>query len=185
MARIPAVTVTTPKGLTIVINHPEIEDAQELLDVSRIVVEASSNFLTDPAEFDYTLEQEKSIIHSYLVNPRELILVSRHNACIMGMLTFRVGLRRKVGHQGELGMAVHPDFIRQGVGQALLDVLLDWAYAHPEIEQLRLQVFKKNQGAIALYEANQFDIEGELKRGVKYLDGSYDNIVCMVRQIKP
>lgn len=183
MARIQAVQVHTHRGLQILIDNPEIKDAEELLKISQLVVDINPYMLSETPEFTYTVEQERAIIHAYLSNPSELLITARVDGKMIGMLSFRVGFRRKISHHGEIGMAVHPDFLNLGVGQALLDVLLQWASEHPTIEQVRLQVFKRNQVAINLYEKNRFEVEGLQAKGVKYLDGSYDDVICMVRYL--
>lgn len=183
MARVKEERVTTSKGLQVVINHPEIEDAEELLEASRLVVDASPYLLSETPEFHYTVEQERSIINIYLTHPSELLLVARVKGKIVGMITYRVGFRRKISHQGEIGMAILPEYQTQGIGQALLDATIKWVKNHPNLEQIRLQVFKKNQAAIKLYQKNDFIIEGEQRNGVKYLDGTYDDVVCMLLQL--
>jgi len=80
-------------------------------------------------------------------------------------------------HRGTLGMGVHPDFRRQGIGARLLRAAL----AHAEkmgLERVELEVFASNQPARRLYESFGFVVEGTLRRARK-LDGQYDDLVLM------
>lgn len=183
MARIQATQVKTHRGLQVLIDHPEIKDAEELLKISQLVVDINPYMLSETPEFTYTVEQERAIINAYLTHPSEFLIVARVDGKIIGMLSFRVGFRRKISHHGEIGMAVHPDFLNLGVGQVLLNSVIQWATDHPYLEQIRLQVFKRNQVAINLYEKNHFEVEGVQVGGVKYLDGTYDDVICMVRHL--
>lgn len=184
MARVPGQWIVTHKGLKVYVDCPELHDAEELLDVSRKVVDKSPYLLSETHEFKYTVEQERTIIQIYLDHPRELLLAARAEGKIIGMISFKAGFRRKMFHQGEFGMSIIPEYYRMGVGQVLLKALIDWVTDHPELEQIRLQVFKRNEAALALYKRNDFTLEGTFKNAVKYLDGTYDDILCMVLQCK-
>jgi RimJ/RimL family protein N-acetyltransferase len=71
-----------------------------------------------------------------------------------------------------------------GVGAALLQVLLDWAKAEPDLERIELSVFAHNEGAIRLYRKLGFVEEARLLRAFKLADGSYYDEVMMVQWVK-
>jgi len=86
-------------------------------------------------------------------------------------------------HRGMVGMGVHPDFRRQGIGARLLQAALAHAQALG-LERIELEVFASNLPAIQLYQSFGFVIEGILRRARK-LDGNYDDIVPMALITKP
>ena len=80
-------------------------------------------------------------------------------------------------HRGRLGMGVHPDFRRRGLGLRLLRA----AFAHAQrigLERVELEVFASNHAARQLYERNGFVIEGALRHARKFA-GDYDDLVMM------
>ena len=80
-------------------------------------------------------------------------------------------------HRGRLGMGVHPDFRRCGVGTRLLRATLTHAQKIG-LERVELEVFASNHAARQLYERNGFAVEGTLRRARKF-DGGYDDVVVM------
>ena len=80
-------------------------------------------------------------------------------------------------HRGTLGMGVHKDYRRQGVGERLLKRTIDGAKVRG-IECVELEVFASNAPAICLYEKLGFVREG-LKNNARKLDNVYDDIVIM------
>lgn len=92
-----------------------------------------------------------------------------------GGLHCQSGRRR---HVAILGLGIHDDLHRQGIGSALLDALLDTAFNWLQIRRVELTVFSDNRGAIALYERAGFQREG-LLRAYAFRDGAYADVVAM------
>ncbi|NHT76462.1 GNAT family N-acetyltransferase [Rhizobiaceae bacterium CRRU44] len=93
------------------------------------------------------------------------------------------GLHRQTGrrqHVAILGLGVHDDFQRLGIGVALLDALLDAAFNWLQIRRVELTVFSDNAGAIALYERAGFRGEG-LLRAYAFRNGAYADVIAMAR----
>ncbi|HHT26768.1 MAG TPA: GNAT family N-acetyltransferase [Firmicutes bacterium] len=80
-------------------------------------------------------------------------------------------------HCGSLGMGVHPDHRRRGIGKRLITEALHRARKQG-IERVELEVFASNPAARALYEQMGFVVEG-VKRRARKLDGRYEDIVLM------
>jgi len=71
-----------------------------------------------------------------------------------------------------------------GIGQALLQTLLDWATVEPGLERIELSVFAHNTRALDLYRKLGFVEEARLPRTVKLADGTYYDDVMMVKWVK-
>jgi L-phenylalanine/L-methionine N-acetyltransferase len=97
---------------------------------------------------------------------------------LAGMFPDRGGLRRK--HVLHLGMSVAVEFQGQGIGDALMTELLQYADNWAQCLRLELEVFSDNPRAIALYEKHGFVIEGT-KRFDAMRDGQYVNSHIMGR----
>jgi putative acetyltransferase len=77
-------------------------------------------------------------------------------------------------HTAGLGMCVHDDFHRRGIGAALMAALIDVADNWLDLKRLELTVYVDNAPAIGLYKKFGFEVEGTRRadafRGGKYVD---------------
>lgn len=94
--------------------------------------------------------------------PNFTLLVAEAEGTITGAASLLRLLGRR-SHVGQIGMGVHDDHLRQGVGTALLLELLALAEDWLGLSRLELDVIADNKPAIALYESHGFEIEGRLR----------------------
>ena len=87
-------------------------------------------------------------------------------------------LRRR--HVMFLGISVSAPAQRQGVGQALMTALLDYADNWAQVLRLELNVYADNAAAIRLYERCGFSLEGRM-RAYALRDGAYVDSLAMAR----
>jgi ribosomal protein S18 acetylase RimI-like enzyme len=80
-------------------------------------------------------------------------------------------------HCGELGMGVHPQFRRKGIGEQLVIKTINTS-KEIGLERIELEVYKSNIPAIKLYEKIGFKKEGLKIKGRK-IDGKYDDVIEM------
>ncbi|WP_373999595.1 GNAT family N-acetyltransferase [Bdellovibrio bacteriovorus] len=179
MAILPLKSVVSSHGLVISIATPKVEDASELLDVARRIMSESKHLLTTGDEFKFTVEMQEKRIRDFTEHPDGLLLIAKVNGKIVGMTDFKVGGRRRVAHHGMLGLSFLPEFTGKGLGRLLMNELIAWAKENPRVETLRLQVHAKNVSAVKLYESLGFQVEGREIRGIKFDDGSYDDVLTM------
>ncbi len=95
-----------------------------------------------------------------------------------GLHPVGVALRRR--HAMMLGIAVAPEAQGQGVGQALMTALCDWADNWGQVLRIELQVYADNARAIALYQRCGFQHEGH-HVGYALRDGQYVDSLSMAR----
>ena len=74
----------------------------------------------------------------------------------IGLITISNPRRRHTGH---IGMGVHDDFAGRGVGELLLQAVIDIADCWLNLMRLELSVFSDNQRAVRLYERTGFEVE--------------------------
>jgi len=100
-------------------------------------------------------------------------LVAERDGTIVGhALLEPAGPYEALAHVRTLTIVVHPPYLRQGVGTAMLRALLDWARAHADIERVELRVRETNAAAIHLYKKCGFAEESRFRRRIRLPDGS-------------
>ena len=81
---------------------------------------------------------------------------------ISGHIDLRARPERPAAHRAMLGMGVHRDYRRQGLGARLIDAALAWARTEPGIAWVDLDVLSVNRPARQLYQRAGFAIVGEI-----------------------
>ena len=107
-------------------------------------------------------------------------------ALIDGRIVGLLGLHPREGrraHVGEIGLMVHDEFHRHGVGRRLTEACIDLAENWLGLTRIELDVFVDNAPAIALYESCGFAIEGTA-RNFCLRDGALVDAHYMAR-LKP
>lgn len=105
-------------------------------------------------------------------------------ACINDRAVGNIGLypenyaRRR--HVAVLGMGVHDEFVGRGIGQRLMEAVIDIADNWINLQRLELTVYTDNARAIRLYERLGFLREGVLRR-YAFRDGEYVDAMTMAR----
>jgi ribosomal protein S18 acetylase RimI-like enzyme len=84
-----------------------------------------------------------------------------------------------VSHVFRLTIVVHPGYQSQGIGNALMSELMDWAKQTPRVRKIELLVRATNQRAIRLYSKFGFLEEGRFKDRVRLPDGSFVDDLAM------
>ncbi len=184
MANLKPFTKKLKDGTKVILCSPQAGDGAEILSVMTPVIAESKYLLTEIEEFTYTSEQQEEMIKSFGEHPNKILITPKINNKIVGMLDFVGGARRKIQHQGEFGMSVATSVQGKGIGQLMLQALIDWAKANPRIECLRLSVCSKNLPAYSMYKKFEFVEEGRQLKRFKFKDGSYDDLIQMALKIK-
>lgn len=83
-------------------------------------------------------------------------------------------------HAGGIGLCVHDDFHRRGIGAALLAALIDVADNWLNLRRLELVVYVDNEAAVRLYERFGFVIEGTRRKDA-FRDGAFVDSYAMAR----
>lgn len=179
MALAPERSKIAKNGTEVRITAPLDSDAEELLETMKVILKNSRHTLTTLEEFNFTAEKQRERIQQHLSHPDKLIVTPKVNGRIIGQLDFSPGTRSRIAHYGEFGMSILPDFQGIGIGQMMLESLLEWARNNPRIETVRLKVHSKNKRAVSLYEKCGFVHEGKEIRAIKFSDGTYDDVLLM------
>jgi putative acetyltransferase len=111
----------------------------------------------------------------------DYLLVAEADGEVVGNAGLHVASRSpRRRHAGFIGMSVRDDWHRKGVGNALMEAIVDLADNWLNYRRLELTVYTDNEAAIALYRKFGFEVEGTL-RDFSFRDGVYVDAYTMAR----
>ncbi|MBS4192473.1 GNAT family N-acetyltransferase [Bacillus sp. FJAT-49705] len=174
----------TKNGNKLVIRTALPEDADKVLAFIRNIIIEAPYLLTTKAEFNVTSDQQKRLLQEVVEDNGKIAILAEYEGEIIGFLDFHNGRKKRIEHQGSFGMSVRKDFRNQGVGRALVSVLLAWAKENSLIEKVCLEVFSENIQAIRLYKSIGFEEEGLKRRAIKLSDQTYHDLIIMAYFVK-
>jgi ribosomal protein S18 acetylase RimI-like enzyme len=93
---------------------------------------------------------------------RRVWLIRSDAGSIAAHVDLRAHAAPHAWHRCLLGMGVHRDFRRQGLGRQLLDYVESWVADEPLLEWIDLQVLGGNEPAVALYRAQGYRQTGAI-----------------------
>ncbi|MCL1875343.1 MAG: GNAT family N-acetyltransferase [Synergistaceae bacterium] len=135
----------------------------------------SENILGMPSE---RVSDAEEFIRSLTANDH--LLVVELNDTVVGCAGLSVSSKPRACHSGTLGIMVHADYQRQGIGGALMTAILDIADNWLKLKRVELCVFVENEVAIALYRKLGFVVEGT-KKYAAIRNGIYTDEYLMAR----
>jgi RimJ/RimL family protein N-acetyltransferase len=175
-----------PNGDELIIRPPVPEDAAGLLASFQRLTGETDYLLFTPAEsLELDVASETDYIHTYLDNPRQMLLLALVKGEIIGSLNVNHSGLHKKAHTAEIGIAVESQWNNMGIGRRLLTAMFRWAEAQQWLHLVYLHVFSTNEKAMQLYRNFGFLECGRLPQGIMQKDGGYVDLVTMYRQIQP
>jgi L-phenylalanine/L-methionine N-acetyltransferase len=112
--------------------------------------------------------------------PGRHTLVAEVDGRIAGSVSVTQYQNPRIAHMGSLGIMLHPDFWRQGLGSRLMQAIIDLADNWLNLKRMELNVYSTNTAAIRLYEKFGFESEG-VRRCATFGDGRWLDDVLMAR----
>jgi putative acetyltransferase len=157
----------------ITVRAAEVDDWEDIADIRD-----SGNVIYHTLQEPHLMRES---VRSRLENPPEgtRSLAAVMDGRVVGLLGLHVDTGRRA-HVARLGMMVHADYQRQGVGSALMAAAVDLAENWLNVSRIELEVYTDNVAGIALYEKFGFEIEGTL-RDFAFRDGQYVDSYRMAR----
>src|SRR5437879_9823009 len=93
----------TKDGRTFLIRRPDENDAEKIIQYSKLLFRSTDQVLTTLEEYGITIDEEKNWISNSLQNPSAITLVAEMNSEIVGLLFFVPLTKMKNKHSGEFG----------------------------------------------------------------------------------
>lgn len=162
----------------IIVREARPADAAQLIAyIQKLSEEPESNIELSPGEFTLTVADEEQVLEAHTLSVNSLYLVAEIEGKIIGILSCTGKNRRAVRHVTSLSMSVDKMYRGRGVGNQLLARALEWGNGNEQLLRIELQVFKRNQAAVHLYQKFGFEVEGQKRKAI-FRDGEYlDNLV--------
>ena len=107
-------------------------------------------------------------------------IVAERAGRVIGDLGIERASQPRRMHSAAIGMAVHDDYQRRGVGSLLVASAIDLCEQWMGIRRIELEVFTGNTSGVKLYEKFGFVTEGTL-RDFALLDGRFVDAYSMAR----
>lgn len=169
--------MTTP-ALTWTIRQALPNDAPGIIALMKATIaEPINNLLTEPGEFTFTEEQERTFLAEQGMRPDWGAFVGVTSAApgqIIGLVVADGKGRRAIQHRAGIGLSVANGWRGRGVGTALMEQIIAWARDSGVITRLELEALVRNETAIRLYERLGFQREGLVRHALlrhgEYLD---------------
>lgn len=184
MAIVPSTPLALKDGTPCVLRSTEEADAPALLELDEENAREYAYTIYAPDEVAPDLEVRRRKVREFRDRSNWLLLMALCAGAPVGAVSFRGGITRRTRHQGTLGISVAGRWRRRGVGQLLMNAVLEWGASHPLIEKVSLVVFSGNAPAIALYRSLGFVEEGRRVREIRMAPGLYEDDVVMARFVK-
>ena len=93
-----------------------------------------------------------------------LFLIACVEDQIVSVLTFAGESKKRKEHVGEFGITVKKEFWGLGIGNLMMESLINWAKETKLIRKINLVVQTNNEKAISLYKKFNFETEGTITR---------------------
>jgi GNAT superfamily N-acetyltransferase len=148
-----------------VIRTISVDDAENFLSLTEKIVGETDFMLFEEGESEITIEQQTSMIKSFLESENSTILVAEESRGLIGYIMAIGGRAKRNKHSVSIVIGVLQQYAGQGIGKKLFASLEEWARKN-EINRLELTTMVHNERARSLYENMGFEIEGVKKRSL-------------------
>lgn len=185
MARIVSRAGKSPLGELCMVRNPEIGDAQAWIDHVHAVRQESDFTKTEPEDLLSSVGEQETWITAMNTNAGDLALVAEIEGHLVGILYCRAFTSRRMAHVCAFAMSVRRQWWGQGVGTSLVQCLVDWARANPQMRKVTMRALVSNARALALYRKFGFVVEGRFAEAIKASDGTFVDDFEMGLFVKP
>lgn len=149
--------------MEITIRRAQVEDANAILELSKILGSETDNLSFDETGIPVTIERERNYISSISNSEKDIFLVAFKNEELVGTANYTTFVKKRMSHRGEIGISVRKSAWGLGIGSMLMEKLLDFAKNTAKADIVSLEVRSDNERAINLYKKFGFEKIGCFK----------------------
>ena len=171
-------TITTKSGRVIGFRYPTIDDVQIITDFIN-KISAEKTFIVLQGE-QFEVETEKVWLEGTITTiglDKTVYVMAMDGDKIVGSADVRMRTGVK-GHAGVFGIIIGKEYRGDGIGQALMKVVINQAKKGlKDLKIITLEVFGNNPNAIDLYKKFGFVEYGKLPGGIKHNDELFESLI--------
>ncbi|RRJ25922.1 GNAT family N-acetyltransferase [Lachnoanaerobaculum gingivalis] len=158
--------------MDIIIKEAKPEDANKLIEYTKIVGAQTDNLSFGKEGIDGTVQEEKEFIKRINSDPKSVMYFAWKNEDIVGCANIS-GMKRRMSHRANFAVSVVKSEWGSGIGSALLEKCISFAKDNG-IEIINLDTRSDNLRAISLYKKFGFVKIGRIpafsKINCEYID---------------
>lgn len=161
----------------VLIEEASSRDASALVDfLARVTKETDLIYKEGPS---LDVEQMAIFLNQSAESLGCLCLLAKIDENVVGL----VNVVEESGAIGDVFLAVHQDYRGQGLGNLLMEVMIDWALENGILAGLRLTVQARNTVALHLYKKFGFEYDRLLKKAILSKEGLPLDVYQMSMQL--
>lgn len=170
--------IITKKGKEIIFRYPAPEDARAIIDFYNAVGAETTYLSFCGGEYKATQAQQEAMIEEANASNNSTMILAISESDIVGIGTISSNQKTKGKHVGTLGIVIAQKCCNQGVGEAMMKELIDWAKGNKITKKISLVTAQENEVATALYKKIGFEVEGILQNEI-CIDGKLSHLISM------
>ena len=149
--------------MKIEIRQAQVEDAQAILELLKIVGSETDNLSFGEIGIPITVEEESAYLLDISNSEKDVFFVAFKDGELVGTANYVTSTNKRMSHRGEIGMSIQKSAWGIGIGSLLMEKLLDFAKDIAKADIVSLEVRSDNQRAINLYKKFGFEKIGCFK----------------------
>jgi RimJ/RimL family protein N-acetyltransferase len=165
------------ENMDLIIREATKSDAKDLIDYLDKIAQESDFLTFGVGEMKISLEQEEMFIENANQQDNALMALVIHDESIIGCVTFTGGIKPRLRHIGEMGISILEPYWGKGIGEKMIDYLVDWSKQTGIIRKIDLKVRADNVRGLNLYKKTGFVVEGTIIRDMLIDNKFYDSII--------
>lgn len=171
-----------PSLNVLIIREARVNEGPLLAKAEQKIAAAPGRLVSKPRELKAPSFTQK--IEDLNIRKKGKYLVAEVDGKVAGHANLDPLFLSARSHVFQLTIAVHQGSQGQGLGNALMRALVDWAKKDRRVEKIELLVRASNKRAIKLYKKFRFREEGRFKKRIKVAPGRYLDDVAMALWVK-
>lgn len=179
--RFPPVNLVSKFNKSIIIQSPDVSEAQTLIDLKLSYLKNSLTIPMNPSEYSSDRADEEALIKRYNLSPNSTLLAAYSDGEMIGNLDITGNPRERMAHTAMLGMGISNEWQNRGIGSLLMEQALEFCKNNSRLEIIWLDVYASNKAGLGLYKKMRFTISGTIPKFFKHENAYYDKIQMYLR----